>query len=302
MDLRHLETFVRIAELKSFTKAAEDLYLTQPTVSKQIVDLERFFGIRLIDRTKRSVELTGAGAILFKYAKDFMELKKELIQTIADFKGLKNGAIHLGASNIPGIYILPKVIKSFKEKYGDITLRMTISDSGDVITRTEQGQMDVGFVGAKDETRKLDYKKFLEDTIVMVGPNSYPDTIRPIDLKAYPFIIREPGSGTRRSFETALKKLDVESPGRMNVVAELTDTVAIKELVKNGMGMAYISRMAVAEDLAAGRLKLLRLAEFSGVKRSFFIVTRKGKTMLPQVRALIDTIDALKKASLLGNP
>jgi DNA-binding transcriptional LysR family regulator len=106
MNLRHLETFVKIGQLKSFTRAGEELHLTQPTVSKQMVDLEKFFDIRLIDRTKRGLAFTRAGEILFKYAKEFLALQEETISAIAAFKGLKRGNIRIGASNIPGGYIL----------------------------------------------------------------------------------------------------------------------------------------------------------------------------------------------------
>jgi len=126
MDLRHLETFVKIAELSSFTKAAEELYITQPTVSKQIVDLEAYFGVRLIDRTKRQVILTRAGEILLKYGKDFMALRKETIDAIDAFKGLKKGLVIVGASNIPGVYILPQVLKAFRENYSGIRIKLII--------------------------------------------------------------------------------------------------------------------------------------------------------------------------------
>jgi DNA-binding transcriptional LysR family regulator len=298
VDLRHFETFVRIAELRSFTKAAEDLCLTQPTVSKQVVDMEQYFEIRLIDRTKRNVELTKAGEILFKYARDFLDLKKELVQAVADFRGLKSGFIHLGASNIPGIYIIPKVLNRFKERYGEIGLKMTISDSEDVMSRVEHGEIDIGCVGARDEARKLHFKKFLDDTIVMAAPLSFPESIAVEDLVKYPLIIREPGSGTRTSFEAALKRVTSVDVRRFNVTAELTDTEAIKVLVRNGMGMAYISRMAVAEDLDRGNLKVMKVVGFPGVRRSFFIVTREGKTVLPQIEVFIDMMNSMKKEFL----
>ncbi len=235
MDLRHLETFIKIAERKSFTKAAEELYRTQPTVSKQIVDLERYLEVKLIDRTKRNVALTKAGEILLKYAKDFLHLKKEAIDAIAAFKGLKKGSMLVGASNIPGIYMLPQVLNLFRNQYNGIQLKLVISDTKDITHRVEQGECDVGFVGAKDETKKLDYRKFLDDIIIMIAPREYPDSIHVKSLKDYPLIIREEGSGTRNSFELALKKSHVMRATDLKVAAELSDTEAIKEAVKNGI-------------------------------------------------------------------
>ncbi|HVN95410.1 MAG TPA: selenium metabolism-associated LysR family transcriptional regulator [Syntrophorhabdaceae bacterium] len=295
MDLRHFETFLKIAEHRSFTKAAEDLCLTQPTVSKQIVDLERFFEVKLIDRTKRTVALTKAGEILIGYARDLIGLKKDAVEAIASFKGLKMGSIVIGASTIPGTYILPKVLSMFKKKYDGIGIKLIISDTKNIIEKMEEGVIDIGFVGAKSPTGKIDFKKFVEDTIAVIAPPEFPGTIPLKDLKEYPLIARESGSGTRNNFESSLKKSKHVSPEDLKVVAELTDTEAIKEAVKAGMGLAYISNMAVAADMSSGKLKRVSIEGFPEIRRSFFIIARKGKTALPQVRALTEMIDTWRK-------
>ncbi|HNS14678.1 MAG TPA: selenium metabolism-associated LysR family transcriptional regulator [Syntrophorhabdaceae bacterium] len=295
MDLRHLETFVRIVELKSFTKAAEELYLTQPTVSKQIVDLERYFDVRLIDRTKRTVTITKAGEILLRYAKDFLGLKKETIDAIAAFKGLQKGDIIVGASNIPGVYILPGLLHIFKQQYDGIRFRLIIADSKAIIQKMEEGEIDVGFVGAKYETKKIEYKKFLEDTIMIIAPPSFPDKIHIKHLKDYPFIIREQGSGTRNHFESSLKRLKVNVLPELQAVAELTDTEAIKEAVKSGMGVSYVSKMAIVHELANNNLKCLNIEGLPNITRSFYIVTKRGKTISPQVKAFLDIIDKWRR-------
>jgi DNA-binding transcriptional LysR family regulator len=295
MDLRHLETFVKIAELKSFTKAAEELFLTQPTVSKQIVDLERYFGVRLIDRTKRTVALTRAGEILLQYAKDFLGLKKETIDAIAAFKGLQKGDITVGASNIPGVYILPGLLYVFKQQHSGIRFRLIIADSKAIIQKMEEGEIDVGFVGAKYETKKIEYKKFLDDTIVMIAPPSFPDTIHIKHLKDYPLIIREQGSGTRNHFESSLKRLKGDVLPELQVIAELTDTEAVKEAVKSGMGVSYISKMAIVHELANNNLKCLNIEGLPNIVRSFYIVTKKGKAISPPIKALLDIVDKWRK-------
>lgn len=290
-----METFVRIAELKSFTKAAEMLYLTQPTVSKQIVDLERFFEVKLIDRTKRSVVLTKAGEILLRYAVEFLALKKETVEAIEAFRGLKKGVLLIGASSIPGTYVLPRALSLFNRQYAGITLKLLISDSKDVLNKTDQGDLDIGFVGAKDETRKIDYKKILSDTIVIAAPVDYPDSI-PVDrLKDYPLLAREAGSGTRKAFELTMAKLPSPAEENLTTVAELSSTQAIKEAVKGGMGLAYISRMAIADELAHGDLKILRVEGLPEIRRSFYMVTKKGKTPLPQVKAFMDILEKWRK-------
>jgi DNA-binding transcriptional LysR family regulator len=295
MDLRHLETFVKIAELNSFTKAAEELYITQPTVSKQIVDLEGYFGVRLIDRTKRQVILTRAGEILYKYGKDFMALRKETIDALEAFKGLKKGTIIVGASTIPGIYILPQVLNAFRELYNGIRIKLIVSDSKDIMEKMEQGLIDVGFVGSRDTTKKLEFRKLIEDTIVFIAPRGYPTSIDIEGLKKYPFIMREQGSGTRNFFHLALKKIGINSLTDLQVVAELTDTEAIKEAVKSGMGISCISKMAVNVDISQGHVTTVRVEGMDDLRRSFYVISRKGRSLLPQVKALIEIIDRWKE-------
>lgn len=292
MDIRHLETFMKIAELKSFTKAAEMLYLTQPTVSKQIIDLERYFNVKLLERTKRNVNLTKAGELLLRYARDFVALKKETIEAIEDFKGLKKGTISVGASSIPGIYILPKVLNEFKKEYNGIQVMLFVSDTKEIMEKVERGEIDIGFVGAKDEKRRVEYRRFFEDVIVIAGPADYPDSIKAADLKQYPFIIREQGSGTRAAFDAFIKAMDIDPEKDLNIIAELTDTEAIKEAIRYGMGISYISRMAIANG---DGIKELQIDWPKQLKRSFYIITRKGKGSIPQISAFIKVVNGWKE-------
>ena len=280
---------MKIVELKSFTKAGEDLHLTQPTVSKQMVDLERYFDVRLIDRTKRGLALTRAGEILFKYARDFLVLQEETKAAIASFKGLKIGTIRVGASSIPGVYVLPPVLKRFREACEGVQISLVISDTKGILDKLEQGDLDIGFVGAKDETRKISYQSFLDDLIVFVAHPGYPDTIRLEELHRQPLLVREAGSGTRRCFDAALKKKGV-GPEDLRVVAELGDTQAIKQAVKEGMGVGYLSWRAITEELERKTVKVLKVEGVPGVKRSFYTALKRGRSQSPHVEALLKTI------------
>ena len=285
---------MKIVELKSFTKAGEELHLTQPTVSKQMFDLERFFDVRFIDRTKRGLALTRAGEILLRYARDFLALQEGTIAAIAAFKGLKRGTLRIGASSIPGVYVLPPVLKRFRELYEGIQISLVISDTKDITDKVEQGELDIGVVGAKDEARKLVYQGFLDDVIVLVAPPAYPDLIKAEDIKQQPFLVREVGSGTRKCFDAALKKRGI-APADLQVVAEFGDTQAIKQAVKEGMGVAYLSRRAITEELEWRTVKILRVEGMPGVKRSFYTALKKGRSQPPQVEALLKTIHEWRK-------
>jgi DNA-binding transcriptional LysR family regulator len=172
-----------------------------------------------------------------------MALKKETIDALAAFKGLKKGTVIIGASTIPGIYILPHVLNIFREQYSGIQIKLIVADSKDIMDKMEQGQIDVGFVGAKDNSKKLEFRKLFEDTIVIIAPRDYPSSITLNNLKKYPFIMREQGSGTRNFFSSALKKAGINPMTDLQVVAELTDTEAIKEAVRSGMGISCISNI-----------------------------------------------------------
>ena len=281
---------MRIVELKSFTKAASELGLTQPTVSKQIVDLEQFFQVRLIDRTKRSLALTRAGEILFKYAKEFISLKRDTVDAMASFRGLKSGSLRLGASSIPGVYILPPILKAFKSRYSGIDLSLVLSDSQDIAGRVDNGDVDIGFVGSREETKRIAHKPFLEDSIIFIAPLDFPELIDVRDLAKYPLLVREPGSGTRKCFEAALLKRQLK-PEDLRVVGELGDTEAIKAAVREGMGISYISNRAVREELDRGLLRALSVKGFPGVKRSFYVITKKGRSTSPQTEALLRIVN-----------
>jgi DNA-binding transcriptional LysR family regulator len=289
MNLRHLETFVKIAEMKSFTKASEELSLTQPTVSKQVLDLEQALKVRLMDRTKRSVALTRAGEILLRYAKEFLALQKEVLGAMEAYRGLKEGVLSVGASNVPGVYILPRILRAFRTQFEGIRVIMKISDSAEVTAMVDQGDLDMGFVGAMDRKKKVTYRAFLEDLIVMIGPPDYPDSISMDRLKEIPLLSREKGSGTRRCFEAALKEGGIALDA-MKTAVELGSTEAVKEAVREGMGIAYVSKRAIDEEVARGHVKIISVQGMAPARRSFYVINRKGRSLSPQAQALLKII------------
>ncbi len=295
MELRHIETFLKIAELKSFTRAADELCITQPTVSKQIVDLEHFFEVRLIDRTKRTVTLTKAGEIFYQYAVDMVNLKKDAVDAIASFRGLKKGKMTLGASTIPGIYIMPRLLSDFKKQYAGINFELIIADTKDIIEKMENGFLDFGIVGSKVETHKVEFKKLVDDTIIFIAPPDFPDSMTLHQFRESPLIVRERGSGTRNTVESAFTKIKDMDRSRLNIIAELSDNEAIKQAVMNGMGMAYISKLAADRPIRDGMVKKVAIEGVPEIKRSFFIITRKGKTILPQVKVLMEIMEKWRK-------
>ncbi|MDH4333589.1 MAG: LysR family transcriptional regulator, partial [Desulfobulbaceae bacterium] len=163
MDLHRLEVFCKVVELKSFTKAAEAIFLSQPTVSEHIRSLEEMLEERLVDRLGREVLPTQAGQLLYKYARKLLRLQQETIQAMADYRGVLAGHLSLGASTIPGAYILPQRIGAFKRLHPAIQLTLSIGNSRTVADGVLAGDTEFGVVGARWSDPSLEWLEILED-------------------------------------------------------------------------------------------------------------------------------------------
>src|SRR6266849_3765898 len=173
MDLRQLEIFAKVAELKSFSKAALALFLTQPTVSEHIRTLEQELGIRLLDRLGRGAEPTSAGRLLLSHATRMLQLQRETLQAMDSFQGRLAGELLVAASTIPGEYVLPPLIGRFKEKFPDIAITLLIGDSRAVVDWVIDGRAEVGVVGARLPHRGIDYRELMPDELVVAVPGAH---------------------------------------------------------------------------------------------------------------------------------
>lgn len=287
MELRHLEIFCKVVELKSFSKAADALYLTQPTISSHIKALEDTLQIALLDRLGREVVPTKAGNILYNYAKAIVRLKKEAKEALDQFIGIMRGHLEIGGSTIPGEYILPPRISEFKKIYPGVIVTLRIGDTKDVATMVLKGEVEIGVVGARIEDVHIENEEFLKDSLIFVAPPSYSQSkISKKEFKNIPLIFREKGSGSRRTFEEIIKEngLDKED---LNIVAEMGSTEAIKQAVKSGLGLSVLSRLAVQDELASHTLKEVKVADLS-IVRYFYILTHKQRARSPLCQAFLD--------------
>ena len=208
VDLRQLEIFVKVAELGSFSKAADALFLTQPTVSEHIQSLEDELGVRLLDRLGRGAAVTKGGALLQGYAQRLLALSREARQAMESFQGRMSGELLVGASTIPGEYILPALIGRFKEKFPDIAITLLIGGSQAVTEWVAEGRAEVGVVGARSGHRGIEFRELLPDDIVLIVGAAHPwhgrKQVTLEELRAEPLLLRERGSGTRAALEAAL--------------------------------------------------------------------------------------------------
>ncbi len=289
MDLHALQVFCKIVELKSFSRAAEAVLLTQPTVSGHIKVLEDSLGLRLFDRAGKHVVTTQAGELLYGYARRILALRAEAEQALAEFKGGLKGSLCIGGSSIPGAYVLPPLIARFKQDYPDVTIHLKIGDSREVCRSVAEGHCDLAAVGARFDDARLHFEPLAEDELMLVVPRQHPWARRPAvrlkDLPGQPFIVREVGSGSRQFAERALADRGLD-PKELRVVAEMGSNEAVRQAVKAGSGVAIISRRAVEDDLKAGTLAAVRI-ESVRFQRQFYIAAHRTRTKSPACRAFL---------------
>ena len=283
MDLRALEVFCRIVEFKSFSRAAEAVLLTQPTVSGHIKVLEEELGLRLFDRTRKTTTPTRAGEILYGYARRILALREEAQGAINEHKGGMRGHLRVGGSNIPGAYILPPLAAAFKREHPEVTIALLIGGSRDIVRRLIDGTCEVGMVGARFEEGRVRYEPFVRDELVLAIPATHPwagrTSVRPRELSGQPFIMRERGSGTRKVMEQGLAARGAD-PAGLRVVLEVNGNEAVRQALKAGAGIAIISRRAVEDDLRFGTVAAARIQGVT-FARDFYLVTHRSRPRSP---------------------
>ena len=283
VDIHQLELFCKIADLKSFSRAAESVSLTQPTASGHIKNLEVEFGVRLFDRLGREVALTEAGKILYDSALRIIALCQEAQDAMQEFAGAGRGALRLGASSIPGDYLLPRVLGAFKKAYPETKISLKIEDSEVISRMVLEGAVELGIVGAKMDESRLMHEVFGTDELILVLPPdhawAHQESVSVADLKTQPFLHREEGSGTRKILERRLAVMNFE-PGELNTVVELGSNEGIREAVKAGIGISILSKLAVQSDLDAGLLAQISV-EGVNLERELFLVRHKSRYRTP---------------------
>jgi len=294
IELQLLKTFCAVAEKKSFTKAGELVHRTQSTISGQISELERFYGTILFDRSQIEITLTQDGELLLNYAKRILKLVDESKERISEAKNIIEGNLIIGASTIPGTYVLPPILGMFKQKYPAVNVSIPVSNSKDVITKVLNRTIEIGVVGEKIKDAKLKYIDLAKDRISLVVNSSHPWTKRENsisleELITGKFIWREEGSGTRAVIEEALKNKGIVGTYRytpLQIVMELGSTEAVKEGIKAGLGISFLSEWAIKNDPS---LKKVEIKNFD-IIRDFYIVFLSAGTKRRIVQAFIDFV------------
>jgi DNA-binding transcriptional LysR family regulator len=286
LDLHRLNIFIKIFDMKSFSKAARQLYLTQPTVSQHVNFLEKYLEVPLFDRLGKEVRPTRAARILYGYAQRLLRMADDAEHAVAFFKGKKSGTIVAGASNIPGEYVLPVIISLFKKKFPEIAVTVHLDDTGGIVDRILNYEIDFGVIGARIAHEQLQCTRFLDDEMCLILSPRHPwagrRDVEADELASEPFVIRENGSGTRLMVEQGLRKAGIPAD-RLQVIAELGSNSAVKQAVKAGLGMAFVSRRSVADEITTHLLCTLPVNGLQ-IDRSFYIARHKKRSLPPVVK------------------
>ena len=253
MNLKQLEAFVQVSESGSFSKAAKELFLTQPTISAHISSLEKELNVRLFIRNTKEVSLSDDGKDLYRYAKQITDLEKAIEERFYMDSDDGKHVITIAASTIPAQYLLPKVLMCYRERYPKEQIKIMETDSSEVVTQVVDHMVDVGFTGTVLEKKHCKYIPFYKDELAVITPDTPEYRILKeqnrddIDwIKRKPLILREEGSGTRKEAEKQLKNAGI-SMEALDIVASIANQETIKKSVKQGMGITVLSRLA-AED------------------------------------------------------
>ncbi len=286
LNFHQLYIFYTVARVGSFSKAAQQLSISQPAVSIQIREMERTMGTPLLLRRRGDHQLTETGRIAFDYAQRLFALSDEMQQVLADLRGVRAGTLTLGASTTPGEYVLPALIGRFQQRFPGVEVALHIANSQRIVQQIQRREMDLAVVGSKVEDPELVVEPYVQDEIVIIAAPSHPlaqQKVVPMKaLEGQPFVQREEGSATRRIAEAYLQEQGIRIKG----VVQVSSNEALKRTVAAGSALGLVSRHALGPELAASLLTVLPVEGWR-CTRPLSIVYRKDKHLTAAQQAFL---------------
>jgi DNA-binding transcriptional LysR family regulator len=276
MDVRDLQVFLSVAKHLNYTRAAEEVNLSQPSVSVRMRELERDLGSKLFEQLGKKIALTEAGKLLVPYATRIIAAMSDARQAIAELQGMERGLLRIGASTTPGMYLIPRTLAHFKRHYPKIEVHLAVKDTRKIEDGVIRNEFDFGFVGGHLAGDEVDVLPWMTDHLVLVVPSNHhlarKKLVKIADLRKEMFILREAGSATRAAVAHHLKKADLE----VETVMEMENPESVKKAVQSGLGIAFISKFAVETELKAKSLVAVGVNGLD-ISRELKIVYRKDK-------------------------
>jgi DNA-binding transcriptional LysR family regulator len=279
MDFR-LKVFYTVANRLSFTKAAAELFVTQPAISKHIQELEEHYKIKLFDRSGSKISLTTAGEVLLQHTKSIFEVYREIDFDMSTLINQRSGLLRIGASTTISQYIIPPLLARFHQKLQDVKVSLLNGNTEQIESALLKQEIEIGIVEGQSKNKSIKYTEFLKDELVLVCNSSNPlsnlDEVTQEDLKRMYFLMREQGSGTLEVIEHALKPFEIKL-SELQIEMQLGSTESIKSYLMNSYCVAFISIHAIKKELESSELAILDIKDLF-IERFFYIITLQGKT------------------------
>ncbi len=294
MDFDQLETFLEVARLSSFSRAAEKRFRTQPAISAQIRALEEEVGAKLLDRSGGKVSLTGAGKVFQKYAEETLQARRAVVTSIAEMERVPRGEIVVGANEGTCLHILPEVFSEFKKQYPGVSVNINRLESVGILESVIDNSVDFGVVSLPVNDNRVTVVPIHRDELVIIAPPRHPlaksKSVTIADAAKYPLLVPETGH-TR----DAIEQLFNDRKLKLNVSMELDSSELLKRFVAADVGLGFIARSNVQEDVRAGALAAMPIADAT-IRRDLALVFRKDKALSRAALAFIDIAVKLKPA------
>jgi DNA-binding transcriptional LysR family regulator len=287
MNPLHLKTFLVVTKHLNYTRAAEELFLSQPAVSRQIQLLEKNVGVQLFEQIGRSLHLTDAGQALLAEATRLLGDIERIKESVRGHKTAEFGNLRIGASTTPGLYLVPKALGTFHRRHPGVKLSFIIENSTRIEQRIIGNEIDFGFVGARTSNESIRCEQFVQDEIVCFCAPEHPlaklRSIPPTALEEHLWIMREPGSGTRRLFEKWL----AENKVVLRHTMQIDCPEGIKALVAANVGLSFMSSHGLREEIKRGVLVKLAIRGLK-LQREIFLVRHRQKMLSPAMSAFLN--------------
>jgi len=288
MDFKQIEAFINVAKYKSFSKAANSSFLSQPAISSHIASLEKDLKIQLFDRTSKEVVLTPAGESFLKYAIDILNTRDRAIKDLSSFNDNVEGLLYLAASTTPCNTIVPQLLTEFHTAYPNVHFNVTELNSGQIIENIIRFDTEIGIVGKMVNDEKIEYYKLTEDELVVISHPSlnFPEEVTFKSLLKNSFILREKNSATRKTFEQTLKINNIET-SNLNVSYEVNSLDTLIQFVKAGLGVSVVSSNVCKDYVNCGLIKKSYIKNVPIIRNIYLAVSAK-RTLTPTAKAFFN--------------
>jgi DNA-binding transcriptional LysR family regulator len=288
MNIKKLEAFIMVVDKKSFSEAAASLKSSQPAISLKIKSLEEDLGLDLLARGISGIQPTAAGMLVYQASKEITQRWSRLEEELFGFQDTLTGSLTIGASTIPGTYLLPNWIKKFRSLYPKVDVTIEIGDSKKMLNKLLDHQIDVGIIGMHQDSNKLKFRSIASDSLVLITPNEHP-MLHSSDqnfsqIEQYDFVMREKGSGTRKEMEDYLS-IHGFSLSDLKTVVSIGSTEAVIAAVEAGLGISFISKLAALPAAKANRVQMIE--KFDPFHRNFYLTTLTEAENRPIIKEFV---------------